>query len=549
MRIENGKFYVITEKGDFVSADAVDGFECGDEVEIKNEVMPSYFKPIASIAAAVIIVFGGIYGYHVPVRYVDVCINPEIQLSLNVFDRVVEVQGKNSDGRKIASAKKLKNENVTEAIGDIVSSARTLGYMSNGDEGERDVIVSVFGSGADELSKKIPLDNVRVVDEDDCEMAKKQDIPVGKYVLMNELAEADETQSIEKVKDMSVKQIIDRIDDVKKADKPVQTPPPVSAQPTAAPIETPDVSEPTAQPQEQTIKRSAPLAEIIHKPTIAPSKTAAPSKSSARSSSSKSTAKSSSKTNTSSSKSSTVKSTSSPTAKPSESPSSSTGILFPTEKPKATLLPSFDNVTRPAANSDKSTDKNTASSAADKNDSSVNADKKNTNKQQPSGNSGSQNPPSEEKQENKPQTSNEQKTPERPTESVNQPPQNTSAQKEQPQTKPSGSESSANSGSQERNESAKPKENSSYGGAELQSAPSSKASDKPSPASLGSDSKPSAPRTDSAKQPSAPRSDSAKQSSQSGGGESNSHAGGSQPTRGGENRGGNGGSPQSGNKN
>lgn len=536
MRIENGKFYVITERGDFVSADAVDGFECGDEVEVKNEVMPSYFKPIASIAAAVIIVFGGIYGYHVPVRYVDVCINPEIQLSLNVFDRVVRVQGKNSDGRKIVSTKKLKNENVTEAIGDIVSSARTLGYMSNGDEGERDVIVSVFGSGADELSKKIPLDNVRVVDEDDCEMAKKQDIPVGKYVLMNELAKADGTQSLEKAKDMSVKQIIDRINDVKKSDKPVQTPQPVSIQPTAAPTDAPVVSETTEQPQEQTIKKSAPLAAVIHKPTIAPSK------SSSRSTSTKSTSKSVTKTSTASSKSGTIKSTASPTSKPSSSPSASTGILFPTEKPKPTTLPSFDDITRPSANGDKSADKNNSGDS----------DKTSAGKQTQSSGSGSQTPsvpkqnePSEVKQESRPQTSDEQKTPDRPSANESQPQQSINAKKEQPQTKPSGSEGGANGGSQARNEGAKPKEDSSRGGAELQSVPSSKTADKPTQAVQGGDSKPSAPRSDSARQPSAPRTDGAKQPSQPSGGQRDSSGSGSQPTRGGENRGGgNGGSPQ-----
>lgn len=301
IKIENNKFYLITENGEFVDADATDGFECGDEVEIKKD-MPSYIKPLASMAAAVVIMLGGVRAYHIPVRYVDLCINPEIQLALNVLDRVIAVEGKNSDGEKIVSSdglsSGLKNETVDDAIGEIVDTARSFGYMENGEDGERDVIVSVYGSNAEKLSKKITMENVRVVGKSDCENAQRANIPVGKYVLMKELESVD-VQSKENTAQMSVKQLIDKIDEVKKrpAATPVPTKKPVpTVTPTSAPVAT---AEPTTAPAEKPAPTSA--TKSTQKPT-------------AVSASKKSTAKST-KSNTAKQAAVTAKKTTASTAK------------------------------------------------------------------------------------------------------------------------------------------------------------------------------------------------------------------------------------------
>lgn len=353
IKIENNKFYLITETGEFMSADAVKGFECGDEVEIKKE-MPAYTKPLASMAAAVLIMIGGVYAYHIPVRYVDVCINPEIQLSLNVLDRVIAVEGKNTDGEKIISSNELsdelKNESIDDAIDDIVDTARSFGYMQNDDNSERDVIVSVYGNNAEKLSKKIPLNNVRVVDESECEKAEKANISVGKYVLIKELEKVDVNKETNTAS-MSVKQIIDKIDEIKSRPKATSSPTPVPTA-SASPTATPTLSPQPAQSATATVQ-----------PTKSPSVSAVSRASSKKTTASRSvsTAKKSTKSSTkpsifSSNKLSVSASnkftltTPTPTSKPNIVQVSATSS--PTKAPEKvpTAIPSFNDVKRPSPN-------------------------------------------------------------------------------------------------------------------------------------------------------------------------------------------------------
>lgn len=353
IKVENSKFYLITENGEFMSADAVKGFECGDEVEVKKE-MPAYIKPLASIAAAVFIVIGGVYGYHIPVRYVDVCINPEIQLSLNVLDRVIAVEGKNTDGEKIISSNKLsnglKNESIDSAIDDIVDTARSFGYMKNDDNSERDVIVSVYGNNAEKLSKKIPLDNVRVVNETDCEMAEKANISVGRYVLIKELEKVD-TEEKTNTANMSVKQIIDKIDEIKSRPKATSSPavaPSVTILPTVAPELSPQpkptstvTAQPTKTPTVSKVSKSNEKKSSVTNSVAAVKKTTQSSKKTSIFTSNKSTVNVSDKF---------TLTTPSPTVKPSIVQTSATSS--PTKAPKITptVKPQTNEIKRPLPN-------------------------------------------------------------------------------------------------------------------------------------------------------------------------------------------------------
>ncbi len=352
MSIENGKFYLITKNGEFTSADAVKGFAVGDEVEIKNS-MPSYMKPIATVAAAFLIMCGGVWGYHIPVRYVDVCINPEIQLSLNILNRVVNVEAKNDDGEKIVSSQNLKNDSINDAIGEIVNSARSFGYMQNGTDGERDVIVSVYGNGAYELSTKIPLNNVRVVEDSDREKAEAANIPVGKYVLIDELSRVDSEQNKDDAKDLSVREIIDKINAAKSAPKPTPTPLPES---TPEPTETPVVTETPVETQQPASVAKATTRSGSSKTTTVASnkKTTITNKKTTITKNSSG----SSKNNTAIKASTTSKTAtaSKSTPKPTSSPVSVQVSAAPSKMQSATPLPSFNDVKRPSANN--SSDKN-----------------------------------------------------------------------------------------------------------------------------------------------------------------------------------------------
>jgi len=51
-----------------------------------------------SIAVVGLLAYGGFAVYKTPVNYVSIDINPSVELGLNLFDRVVSVEGMKEDG-------------------------------------------------------------------------------------------------------------------------------------------------------------------------------------------------------------------------------------------------------------------------------------------------------------------------------------------------------------------------------------------------------------------------------------------------------------------
>ena len=56
-------------------------------------------------------------------------INPSVELTANVFDRVIGVKAMNSDGQKLLQTQNIKNKAVNEGVAQLLKNAEGNGYL------------------------------------------------------------------------------------------------------------------------------------------------------------------------------------------------------------------------------------------------------------------------------------------------------------------------------------------------------------------------------------------------------------------------------------
>ncbi len=124
------------------------GFSVGQTVRLtKRQTMPAQrrqLRALTAVAAGLLfLVLGGFKGYQTPVGVVSLDVNPSIEYSINVFDRVLSVRGVNEDGEVLLNQMDttlLKNRPVAEAVEQTIASLRESGYFPQ--DAENDVVLA-----------------------------------------------------------------------------------------------------------------------------------------------------------------------------------------------------------------------------------------------------------------------------------------------------------------------------------------------------------------------------------------------------------------------
>lgn len=106
----------------------------------RRTIKASKLRVLVAAAAAFVILLGGTsaYAYSTPYSYVSVDVNPSIELTLNMFDRVLSVSAVNEDGAEVLSQidlNALNNQNINNAITSIVNEISKEGYFEGGEGG------------------------------------------------------------------------------------------------------------------------------------------------------------------------------------------------------------------------------------------------------------------------------------------------------------------------------------------------------------------------------------------------------------------------------
>lgn len=180
-----------------------------------------------SLTACLVLIVGSMivsgYGYYQhPVNYLDIDINPSLELEINRFDRVVRVNYFNKDAENLIDEKLLRGCNPEEAVTLVLEAASESGYIS---EGKTSVVsLASIGSvegGSDSMLEKCS-DTIKSQYEDvavfsstvSSELKEEADsalMSAGKMNLIKMLQVLDETATVEEYKDDSVNAIIEKL--------------------------------------------------------------------------------------------------------------------------------------------------------------------------------------------------------------------------------------------------------------------------------------------------------------------------------------------------
>jgi len=238
-----GKYAVaLNKQGEFIKVRNNGKLQVGYEIDVPSAVFPSAnsLTRVASIAAAFILVVSigfGAYSYSATYAYINLDINPSIELATNIYDRIISARGINADGEKLLKTGGLKNKKLQDGIEEILEEAVEEGYLKPGSDNAVMLTVSskdqkkaaqIQKKAEDTISKELTTTGVEseVVTEKATlqkhEEANERGISPGKMLLIEKLVEAQpdlSDEDIENFENRPVKDILKSIKEAKKAEK------------------------------------------------------------------------------------------------------------------------------------------------------------------------------------------------------------------------------------------------------------------------------------------------------------------------------------------
>jgi len=227
-----GKYAVVLDKqGCFKKIRNSGQLRVGYEIEIPQGSFISFGKltKVASVAAVFVVVLGlsyGVHSYRIPYSYVNVDINPSIEITTNIYDRIIKVEGLNEDGKKLVEGGSYINKRIENGVGLVLEAAVKEGYIKQ--ESYNTVVFTVSSKDEEKVDniQKSLKDTVsqeleaagaetevlieKVKPEKRAE-AESQGVSPGKLNLINKLIEVNPEAQVDDLKEKSVKEIMESI--------------------------------------------------------------------------------------------------------------------------------------------------------------------------------------------------------------------------------------------------------------------------------------------------------------------------------------------------
>ena len=236
-----GRYAVIlTGDGSFIKVRNSGSYTVGCEIDFEKPagVNTRMLARVSSLAAGALLVLGigcGAYSYTVPYSFVDVDINPSIEITTNIYDRIIKTEALNEDGKKLLQAGSLKNSDLEEGVAALLNNAVQQGYLKDGAAGNT-VLVTVVSKNdtkSDQLKRglqaaaasklktegvetKLVVEKASRQERDD---ARKAGLTPGKLSLIEKAVKAEPGLKPEDLKNAPLKNIIDKIKESRKESK------------------------------------------------------------------------------------------------------------------------------------------------------------------------------------------------------------------------------------------------------------------------------------------------------------------------------------------
>lgn len=199
------------------------------ELMLTAKVNKRKFKSYKSLAVAASLLFiisimsvGGYAYYQHPVNYIDVDINPSLELEINAFNRVIDVTYFNSEAEKLIESDALTGCKTETAVALILQAASANGYIS---EDETSVVsLAAYGRNT-EKAQDLLARCTKTVQNQYCELAvytatvsdelkseaDAASISAGKLGLIKMIQALDNKALMENYRNKSVSSIINQL--------------------------------------------------------------------------------------------------------------------------------------------------------------------------------------------------------------------------------------------------------------------------------------------------------------------------------------------------
>lgn len=191
-----------------------------DRRNAPRRILTGRLRLIPALACLMLVLLGGWGGYQVyftPTSLISIDVNPSVELGVNRFDKVVSVEGFNQDGEALAAALDVKYMNYADALTSILGSDAFAAYA------DADAVVSIAVFGEDEGQCSEMLEQVETCTAghrnthcyadsmEQAEAAHEAGLSCGKYRAYLELKALDPSVTPDEVRDLSMREIRDRI--------------------------------------------------------------------------------------------------------------------------------------------------------------------------------------------------------------------------------------------------------------------------------------------------------------------------------------------------
>ena len=167
----------------------------------------------AAACLAVLVVLGGWRVYFTPTASVSIEINPWVELSVNRFDRVIAVSGRNDEGAALAEELDLRFLSCDEAIQTVLADTEVAALLAE------NAVMDIAVTGADEAQCGRLLSQAESctagwssahcyhAGSEEAAAAREAGLPLGKYRMYQALQALDPAITAEKVRDMTMSQL------------------------------------------------------------------------------------------------------------------------------------------------------------------------------------------------------------------------------------------------------------------------------------------------------------------------------------------------------
>ena len=167
----------------------------------------------AAACLAVLVVLGVWRVYFTPTATVSIEINPWVELSVNRFDRVIAVAGRNDDGAALAEELDLTFLSCDEAIQTVLADTEVAALLAE------DAVMDIAVTGADEAQCGRLLSQAESctagwgsvhcyhAGSEEAAAAREAGLSLGKYRMYQALLALDPAITAEEVRDMTMSQL------------------------------------------------------------------------------------------------------------------------------------------------------------------------------------------------------------------------------------------------------------------------------------------------------------------------------------------------------